>query len=120
MTEKRFTPEEIHQLIYQPSERNEQFSRTLEIPTYQSEHPTRKPVLGVKNSAEPTNGRKPFPWVGMSNWDNEPVPEREWAIKDRVPLRQVGLFSGEGGTGKSIIELMKKMSRTSAEKTGLA
>ena len=109
MTEKRFTPEEIHQLIYQPSERNEQFSRTLEIPTYQSEHPTRKPVLGVINGAEPTNGRKPFPWVGMSNWDNEPVPEREWAIKDRVPLRQVGLFSGEGGTGKSIIELMKNV-----------
>jgi RecA-family ATPase len=27
--------------------------------------------------------------------------------KDRVPLNQAGLFSGEGGTGKSIIELMK-------------
>ena len=43
----------------------------------------------------------------MSNWDNEPTPERKWAIRDRVPLNQVGLFSGEGGTGKSIIELMK-------------
>ena len=40
----------------------------------------------------------------MSNWDNEPVPERKWAIRDRVPLRQTGLFSGEGGTGKSILE----------------
>jgi RecA-family ATPase len=46
-------------------------------------------------------------WVDLSNWDNEPVPEREWAIRDRVPLNQAGLFSGEGGTGKSIIELMK-------------
>ena len=26
-----------------------------------------------------------------------------------VPLNQVGLFSGEGGTGKSIIELMKNI-----------
>ena len=46
-------------------------------------------------------------WVDMSNWDNEPVPQREWAIRDRVPLNQAGLFSGEGGTGKSILELMK-------------
>ena len=40
-------------------------------------------------------------WLDMSNWDNEPVPVRKWAIADRVPLNQVGLFSGEGGTGKS-------------------
>src|SRR5262249_51544473 len=43
----------------------------------------------------------------MSKWDSEPVPERQWAIKDRVPLNQAGLFSGEGGAGKSIIELTK-------------
>jgi RecA-family ATPase len=54
-------------------------------------------------SPEPT----PLNWLDMSNWDNEPVPERKWAIKDRVPLNQAGLFSGEGGAGKSIIELMK-------------
>jgi RecA-family ATPase len=46
-------------------------------------------------------------WVDMSNWDSEPLPQRKWAIKDRVPLNQAGLFSGEGGTGKSIIELTK-------------
>jgi RecA-family ATPase len=45
----------------------------------------------------------------MSNWDHEPVPPRKWAIRDRVPLNQAGLFSGEGGTGKSIIELMKNV-----------
>jgi RecA-family ATPase len=49
----------------------------------------------------------PLPWLDMSKWDNEPVPARLWSIKDRVPLKQAGLFSGEGGTGKSIIELMK-------------
>jgi RecA-family ATPase len=45
----------------------------------------------------------------MSGWDKEPVPERKWAIRDRVSLNQAGLFSGEGGTGKSIIELMKNV-----------
>jgi hypothetical protein len=49
----------------------------------------------------------------MSTWDTDPVPERKWAIKDRVPLNQAGLFSGEGGTGKSIIELMKNVARLS-------
>jgi RecA-family ATPase len=46
-------------------------------------------------------------WINMSNWDREPMPERQWAIHDRVPLNQAGLFSGEGGAGKSIIELTK-------------
>jgi hypothetical protein len=48
-------------------------------------------------------------WLDMSSWDRQPVPERRWAIRDRVPLKQAGLFSGEGGTGKSIIELMKNV-----------
>jgi RecA-family ATPase len=51
----------------------------------------------------------PLRWLDMSNWDNEPVPQRRWAILDRVPANQAGLFSGEGGTGKSIIELMKNV-----------
>jgi len=52
-------------------------------------------------------GPKPLHWLDMSQWDSEPVPKRQWAIHNRVPLNQAGLFSGEGGTGKSIIELMK-------------
>ena len=54
-------------------------------------------------------------WLDMSNWDSEPVPERQWAIKDRVPLNQTGLFSGEGGTGKSIIELMKNVAHVTGK-----
>lgn len=46
-------------------------------------------------------------WLDMSDWDNQPRPQRAWAILDRVPLNQAGLFSGEGGVGKSIIEIMK-------------
>ena len=49
------------------------------------------------------------------SWDSEPAPERKWAIKDRVPLNQAGLFSGEGGTGKSIIELMKNVAHVAAK-----
>jgi RecA-family ATPase len=67
-----------------------------------------KPDYGcLSPSGEPWAAPPRLAWLDMSNWDNEPVPERKWAIKDRVPLNQAGLFSGEGGTGKSIIELMK-------------
>src|SRR5262249_49903341 len=57
----------------------------------------------------------PLPWINMSNWDYEPVPEREWSILNRVPLRQAGLFSGEGGTGKSIIELTKNVAHVTGK-----
>jgi RecA-family ATPase len=48
----------------------------------------------------------PLPFIDMSRWDDEPAPPREWAVMDRIPLRQVTLFSGEGSVGKSIVQLM--------------
>jgi RecA-family ATPase len=59
--------------------------------------------------------RKRLSWLDMSTWDSERIPERKWAIKDRVPLNQAGLFSGEGGTGKSIIELMKDVAHVAGK-----
>ena len=62
-----------------------------------------------------TKNLPPLAWLDMSNWDNEPVPERQWAIEDRVPLNQAGLFSGEGGTGKSIVELTKDVAHVAGK-----
>jgi len=59
--------------------------------------------------------RLPLPFLNMSTWDEEPIPQRKWAILNRVPLNQAGLFSGEGGTGKSIIELMKDVAHVTAK-----
>jgi RecA-family ATPase len=61
----------------------------------------------IADLEEDNQDNQQFKWLDMSKWDSEPVPERKWAIRDRVPLNQAGLFSGEGGTGKSIIELTK-------------
>jgi RecA-family ATPase len=66
------------------------------------------------NGAGANNTRRPQ-WLDMSSWDTKPVPDRKWAIKDRVPLNQAGLFSGEGGTGKSIIELMKDVAHVAGK-----
>ena len=72
-----------------------------------------------ERSESATNGdgreARPLAWLDMSSWDHEPIPEREWAILNRVPLRQVGLFSGEGGTGKSIIELTKNVAHVASK-----
>lgn len=58
---------------------------------------------------------EPLKWLDMFGWDHNPIPERKWAIRDRVPLRQAGLFSGEGGTGKSIIELQKNVAHVTGK-----
>jgi RecA-family ATPase len=62
---------------------------------------------GQRSNGKPVPVVPSLRWLDMSAWDGESLPQRQWAIKDRVPLNQAGLFSGEGGTGKSIIELTK-------------
>lgn len=58
---------------------------------------------------------RPLRWLDMSSWDEQPIPSRRWAIHNRVPANQAGLFSGEGGTGKSIIELMKNVAHVTGK-----
>ena len=72
-------------------------------------------VVGEKIENHSPVKAEPLQWLNMSSWDHAPIPERKWAIRDRVPLKQAGLFSGEGGTGKSIIELMKNVAHVAAK-----
>jgi RecA-family ATPase len=44
-------------------------------------------------------------FIDMSRWDDEPTPEQEWIVYNRIPRRECVLFSGEGGAGKSIEQL---------------
>ncbi|MCU0909864.1 MAG: AAA family ATPase [Rhodobacteraceae bacterium] len=37
--------------------------------------------------------------------EGRPVPERPWLVPDLVPSKTVTLFSGDGGTGKSLLAL---------------
>ncbi|WP_456762884.1 AAA family ATPase [Bradyrhizobium sp. USDA 4011] len=46
---------------------------------------------------------EPIRFMDMTPWDDEPPPPRIWAVRDRVPGRQVTLLSGEGGIGKSLL-----------------
>jgi RecA-family ATPase len=67
-------------------------------------------VADIMRRAEPDAAatmapRTPIKWIDMSAWDGEPTPEREWFIRDRIPIRQPTLFSGEGAVGKSLLTL---------------
>jgi RecA-family ATPase len=48
---------------------------------------------------------KPLPFLDVLSWDGMPVPEREWAVKDRIPARNVSLCSGDGAVGKTTLLL---------------
>lgn len=47
----------------------------------------------------------PLSFIDTATWDATPLPTREWGVRDRIPLRQPTLFSGEGSVGKTIVEL---------------
>jgi hypothetical protein len=43
---------------------------------------------------------EPLTFVDTSKWDELEPTKPEYAVPDRVPAKQVTLFTGEGGTGK--------------------
>src|SRR5262249_10734407 len=47
----------------------------------------------------------PLRFLDLAKWQNAPVPERQWAVRDRIPLNNVTLLSGEGAAGKTIVGL---------------
>jgi RecA-family ATPase len=40
-----------------------------------------------------------------ADWKDRPVPPREWLVEGLIPHKTVTLFSGDGGTGKSLLSL---------------
>jgi RecA-family ATPase len=58
----------------------------------------------TRDEAKPS-GEPPLPFINLAAWHDALVPEREWVVRDRVPLGAVTLMSGEGGVGKTILAL---------------
>ncbi|MHC2625553.1 RecA-family ATPase [Bradyrhizobium huanghuaihaiense] len=48
---------------------------------------------------------EPLAMLDVAAWDGTEVPQRNWAVRDRIIRRAVTLLSGEGGVGKSILTL---------------
>jgi RecA-family ATPase len=47
----------------------------------------------------------PLPFISAAAWHGLPIPEREWVLRDRIPMRNVTLLAGDGGVGKTILHL---------------
>lgn len=45
----------------------------------------------------------PLSFCDIGAWVGREPPPREWAVSERFPLRAVGLFSGDGAVGKTIL-----------------
>ena len=45
----------------------------------------------------------PITYVNIAEWIGAPVPQRQWAVLNRVPARNVTVLSGTGGIGKTIL-----------------
>ncbi len=45
--------------------------------------------------------RDPLPVIDPRDWEGKPVPKREWFVEGFIPHRNVTLFSGDGGSGKT-------------------
>ena len=58
-----------------------------------------------ENAAPVEEPLEPLEFINMTFWDVTPIPPRQWGVRDRIPAHQPTLFSGEGGSGKSIVEL---------------
>jgi RecA-family ATPase len=57
----------------------------------------------TEEETKPTD--PPLPFINVGAWQDQPVPERVWTVKDRIPGNNVTLLSGEGSIGKSILSL---------------
>lgn len=52
-------------------------------------------------SAQPTM----LDWINPTQWAGVDPPQQQWTVRDLIPARQVALFTGHGGAGKSTIGL---------------
>jgi RecA-family ATPase len=53
----------------------------------------------------PTSPKRTSAFYSAATLKGKAVPERDWLVPDMVPQKAVTLFSGDGGTGKSLLAL---------------
>ena len=61
-------------------------------------------IIPFREVVEPAQPQRLRP-LEMARWDAIAVPEPDWTVLNRIPRRQVALFSGEGAMGKSTLLL---------------
>jgi RecA-family ATPase len=77
-----------------------------QIPSEEKNVPAATPTATMAVLKAPESQPEvPLQFVKVTAWHGEPVPDRKWCVLNRIPMRNVTLFSGEGAVGKSIVSL---------------
>ncbi|GGB62978.1 hypothetical protein GCM10011316_38590 [Roseibium aquae] len=80
----------------------------LEAGLRDPQHPQERPEYASHGGRQERQER-PEPrqskFFSAADLAGRPVPDREWLVKGLVPQNTVTLFSGDGGTGKSLLSL---------------
>jgi len=77
-------------------------------PGWRDDYELTKQQSKTQEKQEPQPASKPaskLQLIDYSKWDSTPIPRQEWAVEDRIPMRRVCLFTGEGAAGKSLLQL---------------
>jgi RecA-family ATPase len=48
---------------------------------------------------------QPLAFLDPAGWEGQPVPERRWLVRNRIPMANVTLLNGDGAAGKTTITL---------------
>lgn len=77
----------------------------LEAGKAEPQHPEDRPHYASPRDATAYTPRRQSRFYSAAALKGKPVPPREWLVPDLVPSKTVTLFSGDGGTGKSLLAL---------------
>jgi RecA-family ATPase len=56
-------------------------------------------------AAENEDEAEALPFIDVGAWEGAPIPEREWAVLDVIPAKNVTLLTGQGGGGKTTLAM---------------
>jgi RecA-family ATPase len=78
----------------------------FDAPVWEPEAKVQTPKAEALKTEAPKSEECPaLRFIKISDWQDHPLPERSWTVKDRIPAANVTLLSGEGSVGKSILSL---------------
>lgn len=76
----------------------------LQEPEHPQDRPDYRPAPRGPTIVQPAPARE-SQFYSASSLKGKPVPPRQWLVHGLVPQKTVTLFSGDGGTGKSLLAL---------------
>lgn len=85
----------------------------MQEPLHPQDRPDRQPLGTVAVQHAP---KRESTFYSAATLKGKPIPPRQWLVQGLVPQKTVTLFSGDGGTGKSLLALQLAVAVTARTK----